>query len=74
MVAGRSRPGAADPVACFQDMLDHTSYAFTADTHTTVLPEQARQAAETTAQLVLTAQHKHPRAKPQPTEPTPAAA
>lgn len=38
-----------------QDMLGHTSYAFTADTYTTVLPENARQAAESTAQLVLDA-------------------
>ncbi|WFF08073.1 tyrosine-type recombinase/integrase [Micromonospora sp. WMMD1076] len=47
-----------------QDMLGHTSYAFTADTYTTVLPEQARQAAETTAQIILNAQHKLPRTKP----------
>ncbi|WP_349879517.1 tyrosine-type recombinase/integrase [Micromonospora sp. HUAS YX12] len=47
-----------------QDMLGHTSYAFTADTYTTVLPERARQAAETTAQLILNAQHKLPGTKP----------
>ncbi len=38
-----------------QDMLGHTSYAFTADTYTAVLPEVAYQAAEATARLVLTA-------------------
>lgn len=38
-----------------QDMLGHTSYAFTADTYTAVLPENARKAAESTAQLVLKA-------------------
>jgi integrase len=38
-----------------QDMLGHTSYAFTADTYATVLPEQARQGAESTARLVLEA-------------------
>jgi integrase len=35
-----------------QDMLGHTSYAFTADTYA-VLPEQARQAAESTARARL---------------------
>ena len=40
-----------------QDMLGHTSYAFTADTYTAVLPEDAFQAAEATARLVLTAIH-----------------
>jgi len=40
-----------------QDMLGHTSYAFTADTYTAVLPEVAFQAAEATARLVLTAIH-----------------
>ncbi len=35
-------------------MLGHTSYASTADTNTTVLPEAAYQAAEATAHLVLT--------------------
>ncbi len=38
-----------------QDMLGHTSYAFTADTDSAVLPEVAHQAAEATAHLVLTA-------------------
>jgi integrase len=38
-----------------QDMLGHTSYAFTADTYTTVLPEVAFEAAESTARLILTA-------------------
>jgi hypothetical protein len=38
-----------------QDMLGHTSYAFTADTYTAVLPENARTAAESTARLVLDA-------------------
>lgn len=41
-----------------QDMLGHTSYAFTADTYTSVLPENARTAAESTAQLVLGAIRK----------------
>lgn len=36
-----------------QDMLGHTSYAFTADTYTAVLPTQAREAAEATVQLLL---------------------
>ncbi|QOC94724.1 hypothetical protein [Micromonospora craniellae] len=49
----------------YQDMLGHTSYAFTADTYTTVLPERARQAAETTAQIILNAQHKLAKTKPQ---------
>ncbi|MEV0006405.1 site-specific integrase [Micromonospora sp. NPDC050980] len=47
-----------------QDMLGHTSYAFTADTYTTVLPERARQVAESTAQLILDAQHKLPEPSP----------
>jgi integrase len=38
-----------------QDMLGHTSYAFTADTYTTVLPANARKAAESTARLILDA-------------------
>lgn len=38
-----------------QDMLGHTSYAFTADTYTAVLPEVAYQAADAAARLVLTA-------------------
>ncbi|AEV81237.1 tyrosine recombinase XerC [Actinoplanes sp. SE50] len=38
-----------------QDMLGHTSYAFTADTYATVLPDQAKHAAESTARLVLDA-------------------
>ena len=41
-----------------QDMLGHTSNAFTADTYATILPEQARQAAESTARLVLDAVEK----------------
>jgi integrase len=36
-----------------QDMLGHSSYAFTADTYTAVLPEVALRAAEATARLVL---------------------
>lgn len=40
-----------------QDMLGHTSYALTADTYTTVLPEVAFQAARATACLVLSALH-----------------
>jgi len=40
-----------------QHLLGHTSYAFTADTYTAVLPEVAFQAAEATARLVLTALH-----------------
>ena len=51
-----------------QDMLGHTSYAFTADTYATVLPEQARQAAESTAQLVLDALQSLPVAEPRPAE------
>jgi integrase len=47
-----------------QDMLGHTSYAFTADTYATVLPEQAKQAAETTAQFVLDALQRLPRPAP----------
>ena len=35
-----------------QDMLGHTSYAFTADTYTAVLPEVAYQAAEATARVL----------------------
>ncbi|MFC7279214.1 tyrosine-type recombinase/integrase [Paractinoplanes rhizophilus] len=38
-----------------QDMLGHTSYAFTADTYTAVLPENAKKAAEATAHLILDA-------------------
>jgi hypothetical protein len=34
-----------------QDMLGHTSYVVTADNFTTVLPDQAKRAAESTAQL-----------------------
>jgi integrase len=49
-----------------QDMLGHTSYAFTADTYATVLPEQARQAAESTARLVLDAVQKLPTAGSDP--------
>jgi integrase len=44
-----------------QDMLGHTSYAFTADTYATVLPDQAKTAAESTAQLLLDALHSCPR-------------
>jgi integrase len=51
-----------------QDMLGPTSYAFTADTYATVLPEQARQGAESTARLVLDALHKLPGVAPMPTE------
>jgi integrase len=43
-----------------QDMLGHTSYAFTADTYATVLPDQAKQAAESTARLLLDAVHEVP--------------
>jgi hypothetical protein len=39
-------------------MLGHTSYAFTADTYATVLPDQAKHAAESTARLVLDALRK----------------
>jgi integrase len=46
-----------------QDMLGHSSYAFTADTYATVIPHLARQAAEATAHLLLTAltqlDHQH---------------
>jgi integrase len=38
-----------------QNMLGHTSYAFTADTYTTLLPLVDREAAEATAHVVLTA-------------------
>ena len=38
-----------------QDVLGHSSYAFTADTYTAVLPEVAFRAAEATARLVLAA-------------------
>ncbi|GIM97822.1 tyrosine-type recombinase/integrase [Paractinoplanes toevensis] len=38
-----------------QDMLGHTSYAFTADTYTAILPENAKKAAESTARLVVDA-------------------
>ncbi|MEV6350783.1 tyrosine-type recombinase/integrase [Actinoplanes sp. NPDC051851] len=41
-----------------QDMLGHTSYAFTADTYATVLPDQAKDAAESTARLLLEALHE----------------
>ena len=48
-----------------QDMLGHTSYAFTADTYTAVLLEDARRAAESAAQLILDAvrQHDSPQAQ-----------
>jgi hypothetical protein len=36
-------------------MLGHSSIVLTADTYTSVLPELAHQAAEATAQLILTA-------------------
>ena len=49
-----------------QDMLGHTSYAFAADTYATVLPEQTRKAAESTARLVLDALQKLPTAEPGP--------
>lgn len=52
-----------------QDMLGHTSYAFTADTYATVLPEQARQAAESTARLVLDAVEKVPMTKSESARP-----
>lgn len=55
-------------VKTVQDMLGHTSYAFTADTYATVLPEQARQAAESTARLVLDAVQKLPIADSGPLE------
>jgi integrase len=51
-----------------QDMLGHTSYAFTADTYATVLPEQAKQAAESTARLVLDAVRRLPLADSGPAD------
>lgn len=51
-----------------QDMLGHTSYAFTADTYATVLPEQAKKAAESTARLILDAVQKLPLADSGPAD------
>jgi integrase len=51
--------GAHADLKIVQDMLGHTSYAFTADTYATVLPETARRAAESSARTVLNALRAH---------------
>lgn len=50
--AGLGRQGGA---AVVQDQLGHSTIVLTADTHTSVLPETARTAAERTAALVFPA-------------------
>ena len=57
-----------------QDILGRASCAFTADTYATVLPEQARQAVESTARLVLDAVEKAAITQPELSEATPSAA
>lgn len=52
-----------------QQMLGHTSYAFTADTYATVLPEDAKKAAESTAQLLLDALARLPQPPQDGTDP-----
>lgn len=55
-----------------QDLLGHSSIVLTADTYTSVLPDLARQAAEATSRLILSAAKLPPGRHPVPPGHTPA--